>query len=90
MIDKNELKKLSELSKLYINDDEKDIYLKEINDMLFFLENLEKCDDIKNENHYSVDLREDNVSQGFDFETISKNTNNIKDNYFYVKMRESI
>ena len=90
MIDKNELKKLSELSKFYINDDEKDIYLKEINDMLFFLENLEKSDDIKNENHYSADLREDNVSPGFDFETISKNTKNKKDNYFYVKMRESI
>ena len=90
MIDKNELLKLSELSKLYINDNETDTYLKELNEMLDFLKNMgdDGVSDIKVRTF--CDLREDNVIKSYDFETVSKNTKNKNDNYFYLSEGESI
>lgn len=89
MISRDEMLNLANLSKLYLNEDEIEDAMKEMDGMIDFANQINEMsldsDETPNINGLSNSLRDDEVIESYPQGKILENVDGGKDGYFYIK-----
>ncbi len=92
MITKNEIINITNLSKLYLTQDELDDFLSEMTGMIKFVDQLDNISNTNNLENNNISLnniknawREDIIHESYKREKIFQNVNNGKDGFFYLE-----
>ena len=89
MISRDEMLNLANLSKLYLNEDEIEDAMKEMDGMIDFANQINEMsldsDENPNINGLSNSLRDDEVIESYPQDKIFENVDGGKDGYFYIK-----
>ena len=88
MIDKKEVIKISTLSRLSIDDDKVNSFIKSFSDIIEYINLLDEADVVDNNNSDEVleySVRDDSVVEKLEVEDVVKNSSKVENNFFAVK-----